>query len=301
MLERISSLSGNLADKNQELAILRDEISDKVSDLNLLQDEKQGLEERLLIIKDEYRMTEEVKLELESTVEKLNLQKESLTKQIDNLAYNLNLFGQKYVNSLTGDIIYQRGEIIAESSFDLSNQNEAKKRLKEMLVSAFDNAQKIGVGGEELDYSSGKLDKVVELLIAEEGRTIVRLLAARNTLKGEELVIDFDLYRDYRVYTAGELILESELIVEENLDGVEESLNRFLFNLNQEVIRDGILPDNKGEVGSINLLRLYPIVDELLAKSGRIKVIAQKDIWRSKGLGDNSLQFTVDGLKSSDE
>ncbi len=294
MLEKLDTLSVSLASKNQELGILRDQINEKVEDLNLLQEEKMGLEDRLRTVKDEYQETKEVKLELESTVERLNLQRESLTKQVDNLAYNLNLFGQKYIDSLTGDIVYQKGEIIVEDSIILSNKDEIKDKLKEMLAMAFSEAQKRGVSGERLEYSQEKLKKVVEVLNDEDGQAVVRLLAARNTLKGEGLTVDFDLYRDYKVYNDGDIILKSGLIAEDSLDGVEERLNEFLLQLNQEVIRNGILPDNRGEVGSINLLRLYPIVDDLLMSSGRVRVVAQDDIWRSEGLNDN-IQFIFVG------
>ncbi|WP_408955141.1 DUF3084 domain-containing protein [Natroniella sp. ANB-PHB2] len=295
LVERIDLLDHQVATKDDELGKLQAEIGVKIDDLltleedkALLEEDKLELEEQLSSTKKEYQQVKASKEELETKVDKLAVQREDLTQQVDNLAHNLSLFGRKYLHSLTGDIAYQKGEVIFDSSLQVDREQAA---IEEDLLTTLETAKgslEEGSNLEDVKYKQQDFEELVELLAEREGRSVVRLVAAQNTFKDEDLLLDFELYQDYQVYQADQLIFEYQLARVDNLADLEVELNQFLFKLNQKVVRDGVLPDDKGEIGSLSLIHLYPVLEELLTEDvERIKLTATEDIWRSDQLIDN--------------
>ena len=301
MLERLSVLNQSLASKNNELLDLRRDIDKKVNDLLILEEDKDNLEADLTKVKQEYQIAQESKLELEDKVEELNLQKSSLTEQVDNLAYNISLFGRRYLSSLTGYIIYQKGEIIIEEAINLEEGlNKVEAKVNKLLEQADVLARQAGIEVKDkkgsITYNNQELNGLYEILKNKKDRVILRLVTAKNTFKDEALAINFDIYEDYKVYQQGEPILVGEVQSTDNLSSIERDLDFLLENLKRKVISDGLLVDPKGEVGEISPITLYPIIDRLLMenKSSRIQIIALNDIWRNDNLKDN-IEFKILG------
>ncbi|OCL25599.1 hypothetical protein U472_14815 [Orenia metallireducens] len=301
MLERLSALNQSLVSKNNELLGLRSDIEKKVSDLLILQEDKDVLESNLTKLKKEYQVVQESKLELEDKVEKLTLQKSSLTEQVDNLAYNISLFGRRYLSSLTGDIVYQKGEIIIEESIDLEESSDKiENKVDNLLEEADRLARQAGIeikdNKEILEYNIQELNRLHDILKEKKGRVILRLLSAKNTFKDEVLSINFDLYEDYKVYHQGDTILMANIQPSDDLSSIERELYLLLDSLNKKVISDGLLVDSEVEEGEISLISLYPIIDKLLLekKSIKIEIVAIDDIWRSDNLRDN-IEFKISG------
>ncbi|TDX59222.1 DUF3084 domain-containing protein [Orenia marismortui] len=293
MLERLSYLNQSLSTKNQELADLRTDIDDKVSSLVLLREDKQSLEKNLSNLKSEYQVVEDKKLKLESKVEKLNLQKEALTEQVDNLAYNISLFGKRYLSSLTEDIIYNKGDILATKSVNLEQskskiKNEVDQLLKTANALAINNGIKEEANNFVLDYNQQELDKVLEILNNKDDKAVLRLIVVKNTLKNESVAINFDLYQDYRVYQKGEVILEGNLSLSNKLSKLEEELSEVLDTLHQKSIEDGMLTDNKIRTGGFSLSVVSSILTQVSATEEirDFRIIAIDDIWRSDNLND---------------
>ncbi|WP_018248145.1 DUF3084 domain-containing protein [Orenia marismortui] len=293
MLERLSYLNQSLSTKNKELADLRTDIDDKVSSLVLLREDKQSLEKNLSNLKSEYQVVEDKKLKLESKVEKLNLQKEALTKQVDNLAYNISLFGKRYLSSLTEDIIYNKGDILATKSVNLQQskskiKNEVDQLLETANTLAINNGIKEEANNFVLDYNQQELDKVLEILNNKDDKAVLRLIVAKNTLKNESVAINFDLYQDYRVYQKGEVILEGNLSLSNKLSKLEEELSEVLDTLHQKSIEDGMLTDNKRKTRGFSLSVVSSILTQVSATEEirNFRIIAIDDIWRSDNLND---------------
>ncbi|MCK8816341.1 DUF3084 domain-containing protein [Natroniella sulfidigena] len=295
LVERIDLLDQQVTTKDDELAELQAEIGVKIDDLltleedkALLEDDKLELEEQLSSTKEEYQQVRASKEELGTKVDQLAVQREDLTQQVDNLAHNLSLFGQKYLHSLTGDIAYQKGEVILDSSLEVDlKETEIEKDLLAALETAKGSLEE-GPNLENVKYKQHDFEEVVELLTEREGRNVVRLVAAQNTFKDEDLLLEFELYQDYQVYETEQLIFDYQLAQVDDLTDLEAELNQFLVELNQKVVRDGVLPNDKGEIGSLSLIHLYPVLEELLTEDvERIKLTATEDIWRSDQLVDN--------------
>ncbi|WP_027339477.1 DUF3084 domain-containing protein [Halonatronum saccharophilum] len=300
LLERLDGLQVELEDNNRELFELRDDINLKVADLALLEQDRSRLEGELDSLQEDYTRTRESKVELGETVERLNLQKDELDNQIDNLAHNLTLFGRRYFNSLTGDILYQKGDILLERSISVDQgygelNSEINKLLEKVAATVREEGIELGEGIKPIEYNQNDFDQVVEILDEREGRVIVRLLASQNTFKDEKLGLEFDLYQDYKVYSSGDTIIEVKFDSDGELAQVDKGLQDLLQELNLKAIRKGILADNKGQVGELGIIRLYSIIDDLLIEGDkRVKVVANEDIWRSDRLEDN-IDFKVLG------
>jgi len=299
MLERLSVLNQNLASKNNELLDLREEIDKKVKDLLILEEDKNNLKIDLTKIKKEYQVVQQSKLELEDKVEELNLQKSSLTEQVDNLAYNISLFGRKYLSSLTGDIIYQKGEIIIEEVINLAEPSDKiEDKIDKLLKQADIQAREAGIEikGNHIEYNKQELNRLYEILKEKKGRVILRFLSAKNTFKNEALTISFDLYEDYKVYQQGDTILIGDIQFSDNLLTIDKNLSQLLERLKIKANSDGLLVNGENQVGEISIINLYPLIDRLLMenKSIRVGIIATNDIWRNDSLKDN-IEFKILG------
>ncbi|GAB6099435.1 DUF3084 domain-containing protein [Halanaerocella petrolearia] len=289
LLERLNNLNQTVQAKNNRLTTLQDEIEDKSLELTTIQQDKKKLNNRLGDLKEEYEEVKEHKLKLESRVEELSLQQEALNQQVNNLAHNLGLFGKRYFSSLTGDIIYPKGEVITSGTVRQVNSiSSLENKLQQLIEDARKVAEEKGLGRGKVTYNQQEFEKVIDILANRDEQMIIRLLVAKNTFQNEDLKLKFDLYRDYRVYNLGTTILEQKISFS-NLSDLEVELDRLVDKLNKQVIRDGMLPDTKGQVVDFKLAQLYPLVDKMLsAKNSRtIKIVAQDDIWRNDDLVNN--------------
>ncbi|AGB42284.1 Protein of unknown function (DUF3084) [Halobacteroides halobius DSM 5150] len=250
--------------------------------------------QRLTTLSAKIKVVKGRKLELKRQVKNLSLQQQALTKQVNNLAHNLSLFGKKYFYSLTGDIIYPKGTVVTSDSIrgNLS-QEELNYKLQQLILQAKKLATKKGLT-KVTTYSQQELVKAINILNKRDNKMIVRLLAAKNTFKNEKLKLNFDLYSDYKVYQTGDIILTHEVTFTKLAD-LEIQLKQLKAKLNQKVIQAGMLPNKQGKVVDLTLKQLYQLVDQLRQtnKSRLVKVVAKEDIWRDDSLAQN-IKFKVE-------
>jgi len=136
----------------------------------------------------------------------------------------------------------------------------------------------------------------------EQGsRVIVSLVARVNVPKNDWLYANFQLYEDFKVFEKGSLISSQVISPDQSSKEIEDELEALLQTVNEKAINQGILPDNSGQVGSINFSQFYELVNQVRSSSSEIKVniYADTDIWREDRLSDN-LRFELEEVKTEE-
>lgn len=121
----------------------------------------------------------------------LRADKARLEQEADNLAHNLKLFGDKYITSLKGEVIYKRGAEVTKIRLKVHDKEQIRIKLREELKRL--DAQIEQIGAAELKYNKKELAKLVSILAQREEEVKVVLRAAQNIFSGEELVVKFDV------------------------------------------------------------------------------------------------------------
>lgn len=262
--------------------------------LSLLLVTSQNFRQALLNMQDVLtrldRLTEQVKekkadkLELEAKISQLTVQKEDLNQQIGNLAHNLGMFGRGYLQTLTADIVYHQGEILAAQVIDNSAniEQEVNKMVEKIKAAA---------AVTKTSYNQVELQEAVSFLDQNQGG-ILRLIAAKNVFAGGQLTISFDLYANYQVFAEETQILS---LTVNNNSSIEETVNTLLAELNEVGIKNGMLPDNQGRVVKLNLIKFSQLVNQLRQLSGqkKIVVIAADNIMRADWL-EKHIKFRLE-------
>ena len=140
---------------------------------------------------------DQILVEIDSTKEELATlreEKRELTAQVDNLAHNLKLFGEKYFFYLKEDIIYKKGVEVSKIAITSSSKNKIRNKLAEWLIEINDQAQELQLA--ELKYNKLALERLITILSSTEEESLVRLITANNIFVGDNLVIDFNLVGD---------------------------------------------------------------------------------------------------------
>jgi uncharacterized protein (DUF3084 family) len=331
MVRELNTLSQKVSVKDTRLKEMKVEIEDKGEELSNLKQQKKGIQQELQKTVTEYETAEqklkdsekeldrllETKEDLSSKVENLgeevssletkikdlNEQKEKLEERVDELSYSLEFVGQKYLDSMTGDIAYQREEVIYSKVIQAGQSDKTTvERLDEFIVEANQTAIEKGIKEQGTDrvikMYEEDLFRVAKTLREKDKRMVVRLIAEKNTLKDEEVLAKFKLYEDYQVYYQNQLIAEKKIKEVDSLKELQEELETFLTEVNSQAIKDGLIPDSQGKVGSLSFSRFYSLFNNIqkLEKPVEVKVIAKENIWRSDSLTSN-IKFIVRSLK----
>ncbi|MBM7622940.1 DUF3084 domain-containing protein [Sporohalobacter salinus] len=327
MVRELNTLNHKVEVKDNRLQDMKQQIQAKGEELTSLKKQKEKMNKQLKETNSEYEATKEklkkaegelkdltkVKEKLASKVDNLGQevtslekkikeltdQKKKLEKKVNNLSYSLKFVGQKYLDSMVGDIVYQKGEVVFSEVIQ-GGQSEQKivNKLDQFIADANQAALEKGIeeqGSKRvIKMYEEDLFQTAKLLHQQGKRMVVRLVAQKNTLKDEELLAKFKLYEDYQVYQENEVVAKTEIEVTDSLDKLESRIESFLTEINNQAIKDGLIPDTQGKVGSLKFGRFYSLFNKIrqFEKPVVIKIVAVEDIWRSDSLVSN-IKFVV--------
>jgi uncharacterized protein (DUF3084 family) len=123
-------------------------------------------------------------------------------------------------------------------------------------------------------------DQALEKLVMSKNQTVIRLVSALNTLKGEPVITRFILDDNKKIFSAGQLIYQKEIIVDPDQSNVEQILSEILSELNTLGVKQGIIPQ-RGRIGSVSALNLTDVSRQLSQLNDRVLInaIAENDIY----------------------
>jgi uncharacterized protein (DUF3084 family) len=326
--EQLSVRDQKLADRDQELKRLQQEIGKREEEITTKETEITAKEaeiavkdKELIAVEDELQQLTQNRDELQSRVDELSSQREDLEtkvseleKQIadleadyDDLREVANQLQAGVIYYMGEDMVYQKGDVIYTDVLEGGrSEQETISALNRYLKEANQVALNQDIQVNEETNMALRLQTEDILNAAgiiynmnQGSRVIVSLISRVNVPKNDWLYANFQLYEDFIVFEKDTLISSRVISFDQSSEEIEDELEALLQNVNEKAINQGLLPDNSGQVGSINFSQFYELVNRVRSSEFEIKVnvYATTDIWREDRLSDN-LKFKLEEATS---
>ena len=326
VLTRLEYLNEELADRDQQLTAKDKKLAAKDQELSELQQKIEAREKEIAqrdkeiaAVESELKELTQNRNQLQQRVEELSSQREELESQVAELKNQISELEADYdelrkvANQLQAgviyymgeDMVYQKGDVIYTDVLEGGrSEQETISALNKYLQAANQVAVKKEIEvneetGMALRLQTEDILNAARIIYNMEpgSRVIVSLIARVNVPKNDWLYANFQLYEDFKVFKKGQLISSREISAEQSSKEIETELEALLQDINQKAINQGLLPDNSGQVGSINFSQFYDLVNRVRSASGevRINIYAGRDIWRQDRLNDN-LDFELEEI-----
>jgi uncharacterized protein (DUF3084 family) len=288
--EEIAAKENEITEKEKEIAAKDQELQSVENDLKELAKNRDELQNRVADLSSQRE-------DLETQVSELEGQIADLEADYDDLREVANQLQAGVIYYMGEDIIYQKGDVIYSDVLEGGrSEQETISALNEYLQQANQVAlkQEIQVNeetGMALRLQTEDILNAARILynMDQGSRVIVSLVSRVNVPKNDWLYSNFQLYEDFLVFEKDTLISSRVISSDQSSEEIEAELEALLQKVNEKAINQGLLPDNSGQVGSINFSQFYDLVNRVRSSEAevKLKVYATTDIWREDRLSDN--------------
>lgn len=202
------------------------------------------------------------------------------------------------LNLREGNITYQAGEIIASGIIPAGlSHDEIERGLAGIAQLGTRNiSARLGENHTDQDIWIYRPEYEAAIRAIEESSAdmIVRIVAAGNLVRGDEIRASIELYPNRVIYRDGELIIARVYAPEVLGRGTEQSVMAFLREVNAAAAAKGILPDPiRGTVGVIEGAEFYALVQDLAGRTGVVVISAYAD-GDTDAMGPLRLKFKIE-------
>ena len=221
----------------------------------------------------EIRDLEKTKEELNSNITVLNQEKKTL---LDNI-YALR----------EGQVIMQAGQVLTSVTVDEKMTKDQSVKVLESVLNDINNMlkQQMNITDDNVNLirvSQSDFDEAVQQLTGAKHKKLVRIVAAQNLIRGERLIVDFDIHDNLLIFNKGEVVYKGNLDAYGNIRNYELQVLRFLKDLNHYAQTKGVLPDPiTGNVGVLEGQELIDVIQKVKEYGGQceLTVTARRDIY----------------------
>lgn len=221
----------------------------------------------------EIRDLEKTKEELNSNITVLNQEKKTL---LDNI-YALR----------EGQVVMQAGQVLTSVTVDEKMTKDQSVKVLESVLNDINNMlkQQMNITDDNVNLirvSLSDFDEAVQQLTGAKHKKLVRIVAAQNLIRGERLIVDFDIHDNLLIFNKGEVVYKGNLDAYSNIRNYELQVLRFLKDLNHYAQTKGVLPDPiTGNVGVLEGQELIDVIQKVKEYGGQceLTVTARRDIY----------------------
>lgn len=222
---------------------------------------------------EEIEALEQTKKELNQNISNLNDEKQALIKNI----YALR----------EGQVMLQAGQLITSVTVDEHMTREQSVQVLDSVLNDINTMlkQQMNISDENVNLiriSQADFDDAVNQVMEAKNKKLVRVVAAQNLIRGERLVIDFDIHDSRLIFSKGETIYKGNLDNYRNIKNYELQVLRFLKDLNHYAQSKGVLPDPiTGNVGVLEGQELMGVIQKVKEYGGQctLTVTAVRDVY----------------------
>lgn len=280
---RLSALSTDVANKNQELEASRAELEAKTKEYSGLTAKIKETTAQLAAITGELaRVTTErdrtaaslAKVQADYVAAKGDLTKaaneirglEATKKELDTRITSLNEARNTLqndvnrLNELTGNlkeglqmvregsILFQNGEVLATAMVSGADGREnVENNLRGIMYNTDEMLKnRLGLSGKNISLlwiAQKDFDHAVDTIVAGPQTTVVRIISTGNTVYGEPIIASIDTFPNRHLYDNGAVVYSQTFNAPEDGKDTEELVLNFLRQVNASAIKQGILAD----------------------------------------------------------
>ena len=229
---------------------------------------------------------------------RLSGENETLQADIQTLGVRANELRENILNLREGNIVYQAGEIIASGTIPAGlSHDEIERGMAGIAQLGMRNiSTRLGENHTDQDIwiYGPEYEAAVHTIEQSSVDMIVRIVAAGNLVRGDEIRASIELYPNRVIYHDGELIIARVYAPEGLGNAAEQSVMSFLREVNAAASAKGILPDPiRGTVGVIEGAEFYGLVQELAAHTEAVVISAYAD-GDTDAMGPLRLKFKIE-------
>jgi len=277
----------------EKLESLDFEVKQRNTELEVMRKEAENFQKRIAELEQKEKDLILSRSQLESQVETLNgnihdlvEQRDNLNEEIQSLQLELRRTQETIMAIRQGEIVFQEDEEILRGLAPAGlTREDAENYLLTLLQKADELALRRGAGKDSSNQRSvfvigDNFDQALEKLVLSQNQTVIRLVSALNTLKGEPVITRFLLDDNKKIFNAGQLIHQKEVIIDPKHSNVDQILAEILSELNTVGVKQGIIPQ-RGRIGSVSALNLTDVSRQLSQMSHKVLInaIAESDIY----------------------
>jgi len=234
---------------------------------------------------------------------RLSGENETLQADIQTLGVRANELRENILNLREGNIVYQAGEIIASGTIPAGLSHEEIERGMAGIAQLGTRNISTRLGENHTDQDiwiyGPEYDAAVHAIEQSSVDMIVRIVAAGNLVRGDEIRASIELYPNRVIYHDGELIIARVYAPEGLGNAAEQSVMAFLREVNAAASAKGILPDPiRGTVGVIEGAEFYGLVQELAAHTSPVVISAYAN-GDTDAMGPLRLKFKIENENGS--
>ena len=229
---------------------------------------------------------------------RLSGENETLQADIQTLGVRANELRENILNLREGNIVYQAGEIIASGTIPAGLSHDEIERGMAGIAQLGTRNISTRLGENHTDQDiwiyGPEYDAAVHAIEQSSVDMIVRIVAAGNLVRGDEIRASIELYPNRVIYHDGELIIARVYAPEGLGNAAEQSVMAFLREVNAAASAKGILPAPiRGTVGVIEGAEFYGLVQELAAHTSPVVISAYAD-GDTDAMGPVRLKFKIE-------
>ena len=279
--EKLSYLSREVELRNMQLSSTKEDLKEKTTQLQEMEEKYQKLSED---IKNKASQLEELLIIREGLIE----EKDKLTEEVEELNATIKALYSGIAWIREGEVIFGSEEQIA---LTIIQGQRPIEEIKEELIRFLNEASnKVLAMGAKKDERSNQVfiiaekefEDIAQKIYDSDKEIIVRLLSLINVVKGEPIVVHFNISENKLVFKIDEEIISEEIESSEVPGDVEKELLSLLRKVNIIAVKEGIIPDPKTSfVGTVSAINLYDTI-RTIVESGttmKVSIISIYDTW----------------------
>lgn len=278
--QKVQETAGKLAGISEELRQVTAE-RDRVS-LALASVQKDYTAARADLKKSQADIAalQKTKNQLDERVAGLNEAKNGLEKDVQRLTELTNNLKKGIQTVRGGSIIFRAGEALSANAVKGGRTKAETEQAITAVIIKTNHAvlERMGIEDpktEALWIAQADFDEVVKLLENNPQDFVIRIVAAGNTVYGEPVMGQIELFPNHLIYPQGKTIYSETLNASTDVRQAEEAVLNFLQKVNAQAVRQGVLPDPiQGTVGVIRGSQLFDTVNQVKQFRGNVEIAA---------------------------
>lgn len=273
--------------RNKEYEDVTKKSEETSRELDRVESQRVYMENELASVQDAYD-------EVQAGVEKSAREIQNLEKTKEELSSNISTLNEEKKTLLDniyalreGQVVMQAGQILTSVTVDENMTREQTVQVLESVLKDINNMlkQQMNITDESVNIvriSQTDFDNAVQEIAGAKNKKLVRIVAAQNLIRGERLIVDFDIHDNLLVFSKGEVVYRGSLDAYKDIRNYELQVLRFLKDLNHYAQSKGVLPDPiTGNVGVLEGQELMDVIQKVKDYGGQciLTVTAKRDIY----------------------
>ena len=190
--------------------------------------------------------------------------------------------GREVAAARQGEVIFKKDELITLSLIQAGPEKEKiEAGLKAIIDAADARLRAFGIRSALplIVIPDEEFERTVYELAGRNLVFVVKLLAERNSLWGEEVPARFELAENKLVYGEGQEIVRGDIPQKLAAPQIEQEIMRQLGLARQAALEAGVLPDASGSLGGVPYAQIAELAKKIKDKKIALKIFAKKDIY----------------------